>query len=156
MPTAVRRPDLHSTLLTSAGLLITLMQFILVAIFVYPSQSSPRPPFFLKKTKIPLRVLLGSASMFFAVNMLNNWAFAFDISVPVHIILRSFGSVTTMGAGWLNGKRYSRVQVASVCALTLGVMVSAWADAVSKAGLFLALRRCADSGRANRWTRTWT
>lgn len=48
-----------------------------------------------------------SASMFFAVNMLNNWAFAFRISVPVHIILRSFGSVTTMGAGWLRGKRYS-------------------------------------------------
>ncbi len=118
--------------LTVPGLLITLMQFILVAVFVYPSQSSPRPPFFLKKTKIPLRVLFGSAAMFYAVNMLNNWAFAFDISVPVHIILRSFGSVTTMAAGWLNGKRYSRVQVASVCALTLGVMVSAWADAVSK------------------------
>src|SRR5271163_1392804 len=79
----------HCFSLTILGLLITLMQFILVAIFVYPSQSSARPPFFLKKTKIPLRVLFGSAAMFYTVNMLNNWAFAFDISVPVHIILRS-------------------------------------------------------------------
>lgn len=73
-----------------------------------------------------------SASMFFAVNMLNNWAFAFRISVPVHIILRSFGSVTTMGAGWLRGKRYSPLQIFSVAVLTVGVIISAWADATSK------------------------
>ncbi|KAL7780511.1 hypothetical protein CFE70_010535 [Pyrenophora teres f. teres 0-1] len=64
--------------------------------------------------------------------MMNNWAFAFDISVPVHIILRSFGSVTTMAAGWLRGKRYTPLQVFSVAILTAGVMVSAWADAQSK------------------------
>jgi dolichyl-phosphate-mannose-protein mannosyltransferase len=68
--------------------------------------------------------------------MLNNWAFAFNISVPVHIILRSFGSVTTMAAGWFRGKRYTRLQVFSVAGLTLGVMVSAWADAQSKVWLF--------------------
>jgi dolichyl-phosphate-mannose-protein mannosyltransferase len=64
--------------------------------------------------------------------MLNNWAFAFNISVPVHIILRSFGSVTTMIAGWLRGKKYTPVQIFSVALLTIGVMVSAWADAASK------------------------
>lgn len=72
------------------------------------------------------------ALMFFAVNMLNNWAFAFNISVPVHIILRSFGSVTTMLAGALQGKRYSWLQVSSVVILTVGVLVSAFADADSK------------------------
>ncbi|KAK4974772.1 golgi uridine diphosphate-N-acetylglucosamine transporter [Elasticomyces elasticus] len=70
--------------------------------------------------------------MFYGINMLNNWAFAFDISVPVHIILRSFGSVTTMLAGWLRGRKYSQVQVLSVVLLTLGVLTSAWADAESK------------------------
>jgi drug/metabolite transporter (DMT)-like permease len=73
--------------------------------------------------------------MFFAVNMLNNWAFSFNISVPVHIILRSFGSVTTMAAGWTRGKTYSRLQVISVLVLTIGVCVSAWADALSKVSL---------------------
>ena len=70
--------------------------------------------------------------MFFSINMLNNWAFAFNISVPVHIILRSFGSVTTMLAGVIRGKRYSVLQVASVVLLTVGVLVSAWADSERK------------------------
>jgi drug/metabolite transporter (DMT)-like permease len=69
--------------------------------------------------------------------MLNNWAFAFNISVPVHIILRSFGSVTTMAAGWFRGKRYTTLQVLSVAGLTMGVMVSAWADAQSKVWLYV-------------------
>ena len=65
--------------------------------------------------------------------MLNNYAFAFNISVPLHIILRSFGSVTTMCVGWLvGGKRYSRVQVVGVVGLTVGVVVAAWADGVGK------------------------
>jgi drug/metabolite transporter (DMT)-like permease len=123
-------------MLTCKGLLITLMQFVVVALSAYPSQASTHPPFFLKKTKIPLSVLGTSAAMFFAVNMLNNWAFAFNISVPVHIILRSFGSVTTLGAGWLKGKTYSPMQVFSVFVLTVGVIVSAWADAESKVRTF--------------------
>ena len=64
--------------------------------------------------------------------MLNNWAFAFDISVPMHILLRSFGSVMTLTVGWLWGKKYSAMQVGAVAALTVGVIVSAWADAAGK------------------------
>lgn len=75
--------------------------------------------------------------MFYAINMLNNWVFAFNISVPVHIILRSFGSVTTMLAGWIKGKTYSWLQVISVVILTVGVLISAWADAESKVRLSL-------------------
>lgn len=70
--------------------------------------------------------------MHFGINMLNNWAFSYRISVPVHIILRSFGSVTTMAAGFLRGKKYSFLQVLSVVLLTVGVVVSAWADAEGK------------------------
>jgi len=70
--------------------------------------------------------------MHFGINMLNNLAFAYKISVPVHIILRSFGSVTTMFAGWVRGKRFSALQVGSVGLLTVGVVVAAWADAVGK------------------------
>ena len=85
--------------------------------------------------------------MHFAINMLNNWAFAYDISVPVHIILRSFGSVATMLAGVIRGKRYSLLQVLSVILLTIGVLISAWADSESKVCncshvLSLLLLRC--------------
>ncbi|KAF1812434.1 UAA transporter [Eremomyces bilateralis CBS 781.70] len=115
-----------------SGLLVTLMQFVITALAALPTQYDPNSRFFLKKTAAPIRKWAMSALMFFAVNMLNNWAFAFNISVPVHIILRSFGSVTTMGAGWVRGKRYSRIQVISVLLLTFGVILSAWADALSK------------------------
>lgn len=79
--------------------------------------------------------------MFWGINMLNNWAFAYNISVPVHIILRSFGSVTTMVAGVLRGKRYSPLQVLSVALLTVGVLISAWADSESKVSALVDTRR---------------
>ncbi|CAD0089818.1 unnamed protein product [Aureobasidium vineae] len=85
------------------------------------------------------------ALMFFAINMLNNWAFAFNISVPVHIILRSFGSVTTMLAGALQGKRYTWLQVGSVVILTFGVLVSAFADADSKVSCPFSCPVCSKS-----------
>jgi drug/metabolite transporter (DMT)-like permease len=107
------------------------MQFILVTIAAYPSQRGLSGQL-LKQTKVPVGRWAVAAVMFFTINMLNNWAFAFNISVPVHIILRSFGSVCTMGAGWLTGKTYSRLQVISVLVLTAGVVISAWADALSK------------------------
>ena len=64
--------------------------------------------------------------------MLNNFAFGYDISVPVHIILRSGGSVTTIVVGFLWGKRFTRMQVFSVAVLTIGVIIAAMADAQSK------------------------
>lgn len=90
--------------------------------------------------------------MFFTVNMLNNFAFGYNISVPVHIILRSGGSVMTMGVGYLWGKRYSKVQgmdcvlskdyirtklteprvVFSVAMLTIGIIMAAMGDAQAK------------------------
>jgi solute carrier family 35 (UDP-xylose/UDP-N-acetylglucosamine transporter), member B4 len=78
--------------------------------------------------------------MHFGINLLNNWAFAYNISVPVHIILRSFGSVSTMIAGVVRGKRYSNLQVVSVLLLTVGVLTSAWADAESKVSTFTSYR----------------
>ena len=129
---------------------MTVVQFALTALFALPSQLQRTPrngkainPSASSHTKssttvriatpsIPLPRLALLAFLFFSVNMLNNWAFAFDISVPMHIILRSFGSVQTMAVGWMVGKRYSRVQVGSVVALTVGVVVAAWADAARK------------------------
>lgn len=91
-------------------------------------------PYNLRPPKVPLKKWAFIAAIFYSINMLNNWAFAFRISVPAHIILRSFGSVTTMMAGHLRGKRYSPLQVFSVALLTIGVVVSAWADSESKVG----------------------
>ena len=116
-----------------AGLLFTLAQFLLVAAVTLPKYLSlARPPFFLKEPVIPLWRWVPSIVMFFAVNMLNNFAFSYRISVPVHIILRSGGSVLTMVVGYASGKRYARAQVLGVCLLTVGVVTAAMADAGAK------------------------
>lgn len=67
------------------------------------------------------------------MNNLNNWAFAYRISVPLHIILRSGGPVASIIVGYLfNKKRYSPGQIAAVVLLTLGVVLAALADAAAK------------------------
>ncbi|KAI9681170.1 MAG: golgi uridine diphosphate-N- acetylglucosamine transporter [Caeruleum heppii] len=117
-----------------AGILITFTQFSLIALLGYFSNASlsHRAPFFLPRPQIPLLRWIPNVILFFLVNVLNNHAFGYHISVPVHIILRSGGSVTTMFVGWLWGKRFSRVQVIAVALLTVGVVVAAMGDAEAK------------------------
>lgn len=117
----------------SAGTLLTFVQFLFVAVTGYISQfERSRPPLFLRPNKVPLRRWLVNIVLFFSINVLNNHAFSYDISVPVHIILRSGGSITTMIAGYMWGKKYSRIQITAVVLLTIGVIVAAWSDAQSK------------------------
>lgn len=93
------------------GLLITFAQFVLTALMSYPSHFSPRPSqLCLKPRAVPLLRWVPNIVMFFVVNLLNNYAFGYNISVPVHIILRSGGSVMTMVVGYAWGKRYTRLQ----------------------------------------------
>lgn len=124
------------------GTLLTFVQFLFVAAIGLPSQfDSRRPPFFLKPNKVPIRRWLVNIVLFFSINVLNNHAFSYDISVPVHIILRSGGSITTMIAGSLYGKRYSRIQVTAVLLLTVGVITAAWSDAQTKVFFFLKKKK---------------
>ncbi|KAL8690695.1 MAG: hypothetical protein Q9218_003922 [Villophora microphyllina] len=107
--------------------------FLVTALLTWPGHfSTARPPFFLKRRAIPLVRWLPNIVLFFTVNLLNNYAFSYNISVPVHIILRSGGSVTTMLVGFIWGKRYTTVQVMSVAMVTVGIVIAAMADAQSK------------------------
>ncbi|KAL8669331.1 MAG: hypothetical protein Q9168_006067 [Polycauliona sp. 1 TL-2023] len=116
-----------------AGNLITFVQFAVTACLTWPTHfSAARPPFFLKRRAIPIVRWLPYIALFFTVNFMNNYAFGYNISVPVHIILRSGGSVTTMLVGFIWGKRYTPMQVMSVALLTVGIIVAAMADAKSK------------------------
>jgi drug/metabolite transporter (DMT)-like permease len=109
------------------------VQFIFVTVIGLPGQfDRTRPPFFLKPNKVPIRRWMVNIFLFFSINSLNNHAFSYDISVPVHIILRSGGSITTMIAGSLYGKKYSRIQIIAVLLLTVGVITAAVSDAQTK------------------------
>lgn len=112
---------------------MTFVQFLFVAITGYISQfDETRPPLFIRPNKVPLKRWLVNILLFFGINTLNNHAFSYDISVPVHIILRSGGSITTMIAGRIWGKKYSRIQLVAVVLLTIGVITAAWSDAQTK------------------------
>ena len=120
-----------------AGLLLTFAQFLPVVLFEFPkhvSLSSQVPFIRIQRPKIPLWRWIPSILMFFAVNLLNNHAFRYSISVPVHIILRSGGSVLTMIVGYASGKRFRKAQILGVVLLTVGVVTAAMADSASKVG----------------------
>jgi UDP-xylose/UDP-N-acetylglucosamine transporter B4 len=106
---------------------------VFIAITGYVAQfDRTRPPFFFAPNVVPLRRWLVNILLFFTINVLNNHAFSYNISVPVHIILRSGGSITTMAAGYFCGKTYSRVQVFAVFLLSIGVSLAAWSDSNDK------------------------
>lgn len=120
----------------SSGPLITFAQFILTAFFTSSSflslSAGPRS-LFLSRRVIPLRSWVVYTAFFVTVNLLNNWAFAYRISVPLHIILRSGGPVASMIIGYVfNAKKYSHGQILAVAMLTIGVIAAALADAHTK------------------------
>ncbi|KAK6540976.1 golgi uridine diphosphate-N- acetylglucosamine transporter [Orbilia ellipsospora] len=114
-----------------SGHLITFAQFIIVSIEGFIAHFDRKSPTLLVKNQIPMVRWLGAIILFFSVSVLNNWAFDYNISVPIHIILRSGGSITTMLIGACLGKRFSKVQVCSVLILTAGIILSAMSNAKS-------------------------
>lgn len=135
---------------TSTGTLITFLQFSFLTLYTLPSQlhfwatSPPDPPplqptqrgWFprLKQRKVPITKWILFAAQFALINMLNNAAFSYKISLPLHIILRSAGPVASMlvGFAWRR-KRYSPQKVLAVGLLFVGVVLAALSDAGSKA-----------------------
>ncbi|KAF7940629.1 uncharacterized protein EAE97_006815 [Botrytis byssoidea] len=118
-----------------SGTLMTFVQFIFVAVTSYISQfDRSRPPLFLTPNRVPIRRWIINIVLFFTINVMNNHAFGYNISVPMHIILRSGGSITTLAAGYIWGKRFSRIQIIAVILLTIGVVTAAMFDAQSKDG----------------------
>lgn len=115
-----------------SGSLITFVQFLFVSIeglfhFVDFSQ-----PFCLKPSKAPYFRWAVSVLLFFLVSVINNYVWKLHISVPLHIIFRSGGTVITMILGVMGGKKYTRGQVLSVAILTAGVILATFSQAPNK------------------------
>ncbi len=105
--------------------IITFFQFFFVALegYIHFFDSS-NPPLFIKKSKVPLKRWIINVLLYFIVSLMNNIAFGLNISVPLHIIFRSSGVVTTTIVGYIMGRRYSKKQILASIILTLGVIAA--------------------------------
>ncbi|TDL29144.1 UAA-domain-containing protein [Rickenella mellea] len=78
-----------------------------------------------KRSSIPLTRYFVQVVLFLLVSLLNNAAFAYQIPMAVHIIFRSGGLVVNMVMGWfIEGRRYTKLQIISVLLVTLGISLT--------------------------------
>ncbi|XP_044765866.1 UDP-xylose and UDP-N-acetylglucosamine transporter-like [Coccinella septempunctata] len=103
-----------------AGHLITFLQFLFIAIqgFIFTSKCGTVPP------HIPIKIYLLLVVMLFSTSVVNNWAFAFNIPVPLHMIFRAGSLIANliMGVIVLN-KKYTMDKYISVIMITLGIVI---------------------------------
>ncbi|KAJ3152106.1 golgi uridine diphosphate-N- acetylglucosamine transporter [Geranomyces michiganensis] len=116
-----------------SGHLITFVQFLVVAATGLPEHlewtGGLMFPLRLKRRTIPLPYWLAMVMLFWVVSVLNNFAFAAKISMPLHIIFRSGSLFVSMAIGWLFfGKKFSKAQVAGVSLVTLGVIAATYSS----------------------------
>ncbi|WFD30495.1 golgi uridine diphosphate-N- acetylglucosamine transporter [Malassezia sp. CBS 17886] len=122
--------ELTTKQLPSSGTLITLAQFVSTALLALLGQwdwyavGRWRLPW-IRRPHVPLSRWLVQVVLYFATSILNNTAFAYNIPMSVHIVFRSGGMVVNMVLGWgVDRKRYSLLQVLSVCLVTAGVVTA--------------------------------
>lgn len=120
----------------SSGHLITAFQFLVTALITLPkhvSFSRGWRKLYLKQRTIPITKWIIYTAFFLVVNILNNKAFNYRISVPLHIILRSAGPVSTMIVGrTVGGRTYPAQKIVAVMLLFVGVVVAALSDSQAK------------------------
>ncbi|XP_037782469.1 UDP-xylose and UDP-N-acetylglucosamine transporter-like [Penaeus monodon] len=110
----------------ACGTILTFAQFLFIAIegFVVTMDWGR------KKNAIPIKEYLVLMAMFFAVNVTNNMAFGYKISMPLHIIFRSGGLIASLVMGMLVlGRSYSLSKYLSVIMITLGTIICTFASA---------------------------
>ncbi|RXG53879.1 UDP-xylose and UDP-N-acetylglucosamine transporter, partial [Armadillidium vulgare] len=101
-------------------------QFLFIALhgFIFTSKFGRKPHI------IPIKDYLVLVGLFFIVNLTNNLAFDFKISIPLHIIFRSGGLIASMIMGMVVlGRRYTVLKYASVVMITIGTIVCTLASA---------------------------
>ncbi|CAG2108221.1 unnamed protein product, partial [Medioppia subpectinata] len=124
-----------------SGNLITFSQFLFIAVegFLSTSRCGRNKP------SIPIRKYLSLVILFFLVNVSNNYALNFNISVPLHIIFRSGSLMANMLLGILILKRqYSACKYMSVGLITVGIIMATLASSHPSAAPPRALKTSTD------------
>ncbi|AJU52162.1 Yea4p [Saccharomyces cerevisiae YJM1418] len=110
----------------SINSLITFCQFLFVTCQGLPEFLDVHQPFpYFKPLKTPLHVYVITVVLFYISSTTNNNVFKYNISIPIHIVFRCFGTVITMFTCWLlNGRKYTKIQILSTLFLTIGAIIA--------------------------------
>lgn len=103
-----------------SGNLVTFSQFLFISIegFLFTSKCGTVKP------TIGLKDYLILVTMFFVTNVCNNYAFDFNIPMPLHMIFRAGSLITNMIMGIIILKRkYAFSKYLSVSMITLGIVL---------------------------------
>lgn len=103
-----------------SGTLVTFAQFAFIALhgFIFTMK------FGTVKRHIPLQSYFAVVTMFFLANVCNNYAFYFNVSMPLHMTFRSGSLITNMiMAVFILKRSYSFSKYASVLLISLGVLI---------------------------------
>ncbi|XP_063697128.1 UDP-xylose and UDP-N-acetylglucosamine transporter [Culicoides brevitarsis] len=103
-----------------SGNLITFLQFLFIAVhgFIFTAK------FGTKKPRIGLKDYTILVAMFFVVSVCNNYAFDFNIPMPLHMIFRAGSLIANMVMGIIIlRKRYDIWKYISVGMITLGIIL---------------------------------
>ncbi|KAH7111098.1 UDP-xylose and UDP-N-acetylglucosamine transporter [Dendryphion nanum] len=103
---------------------LTFVQFLFTSVegFAYFFRAQSKT--FLKQPEVPRIQWLGIAVIHFSISILNNLSLDYQVSVPMHIVLRSGGGLVTLCVGTLFRNTYSRTKWMSVIVMTLGVLIT--------------------------------
>lgn len=81
---------------------------------------------YLPENRVPMSSWLNVVVLSVLSGIMNNLVLLYQVSVPLHIILRSSGTVWSMLVGYLfAGRSYSKQQVVACVLMTVGVAVAA-------------------------------
>ena len=100
------------------GVTLTFFHFLIILIFHVKDFKLP--------LQVPIQWWIIMAGLFWISNTLNNMAFGYKVSVPLHIILRSSSLVLTIILGLLFGRRYTGKQILSMLLVTGGLICSTY------------------------------
>ncbi|XP_046388400.1 UDP-xylose and UDP-N-acetylglucosamine transporter [Ischnura elegans] len=103
-----------------SGNIITFSQFLFISIegFIFTSK------FGTKKPNIGLKDYAVLVVMFFVANVCNNYAFDFNIPMPLHMIFRAGSLIANMVMGIIIlKKKYAFSKYLSVSMITLGIVI---------------------------------
>lgn len=103
-----------------AGNLVTFLQFMFIACVGFCTVGK----FGTAERKIPFKKYLLLVGFFWTSSVANNLAFAFNISMPLHMIFRAGSLMANMAMGvWILKKRYPVLKYVAVIMISVGIAI---------------------------------